>query len=188
MNTDIDISDEIERRSNTWSVLGAIVMVIAGVLAISLPLVTTAALSVLLAWLLIAAGIGHLIAAFRFKNFASFVWELLVATVAIFAGAYMRLNPVMAPVTLTFVLAVVFLASGISEFALFFRIRYSPHAAWILLNAMVDIIIGLIVLRNWPANSLWLLGVFVGISLVVAGFSRILLAMRVGPRGGTAPA
>ena len=68
------LSDEIERRSNTWFVLGSILMVIAGVLAISLPLATTATLSILLAWLLIAAGIGHLIAAFRFDSFASFVW------------------------------------------------------------------------------------------------------------------
>lgn len=175
MNT--NISDEIEKHSGIWSVLGAIVMVIAGLLAISLPLATTTALSVLLAWLLIAAGIGHLIAAFRYKNFASFVWELIVATAAIFAGAFMRTHPAMGPVTFTFVLAVLFLASGISEFALFFRIRSAPHSVWILMNAALDIIIGLIVLRNWPANSLWLLGVLVGISLLFAGFSRIVFSM-----------
>jgi uncharacterized membrane protein HdeD (DUF308 family) len=182
------LSDEIERHSNTWFILGATVMVIAGVLAISLPLATTTALSVLLAWLLIAAGIGHLIAAFRFDSFASFVWELLVATAAIFTGAFMRTHPVMAPVTLTFVLAILFLASGISEFALFFRVRSSPHSGWILVNAAVDIIIGLIVLRHWPANSLWLLGVLVGISLIVAGISRFVFSMKVGqPLGGGTP-
>src|SRR5215467_1759934 len=132
------LSEAIERRSNTWFVLGAIVMVIAGILAISLPLATTAALSILLAWLLIAAGIGHLIAAFLFESFASFVWELLVATAAIFAGVYLRTHPVMAPLTLTFVLAIVFLASSISEIALFFRVRAAPHSGWILLNAVVD--------------------------------------------------
>ena len=183
------LSEEIERRSNTWYVLGAIVMVIAGVLAIGLPLATTTALSILLAWLLIAAGIGHLIAAFRFDSFASFVWELLVATAAIFAGVFMRTHPVMAPITLTFVLAILFLASGISELALFFRIRSAPHSGWMLLNAAVDIIIGLVVLRHWPANSLWLLGVLVGISLLVAGISRIVFSMRVSRRlSGAAPA
>ena len=85
----------------------------------------------------------------------------------------------MAPLTLTFVLAILFLASGISEFALFFRIRSAPHSGWILLNAAVDIIIGLVVLRNWPANSLWLLGVLVGIGLLVAGISRLVFSMRI---------
>jgi uncharacterized membrane protein HdeD (DUF308 family) len=183
------LSDRIERGSNTWFVLGAIVMVIAGVLAVSVPLVTTTAVSIFLAWLLIAAGIGHLIAAFRFESFASFVWELLVATAAIFTGAFMRTHPAMAPVTLTFVLAILFLASGISEFALFFRVRSAPHSGWILLNAAVDIIIGLVVLRNWPANSVWLLGVLVGVSLLVAGISRLVFSMRVSERlGGTTPA
>ena len=183
------LSEEIERQSSIWFVIGAILMLIAGLLAISLPLATTTALSILLAWLLIAAGIGHIVAAFRFTSFASFIWELLVATAAIIAGAYMRAFPAMAPVTLTFVLAVLFLASGISEFALFFRIRFLPHSGWILINAVVDIIIGLVVLRHWPANSLWLLGVLVGISLVVAGVSRLAFSVRVGQRlGGPAPA
>src|SRR5215472_7316750 len=183
------LSDEIERRSNRWFILGAIVMVVAGALAIALPLATTAALSIVLAWLLIAAGIGHLIAAFRFETFASFIWELLVATAAIFAGAFMRTHPTMAPVTLAFVLAILFLASGISEFALFFRIRSAPHSGWILLNAAVDIIIGLVIMRNWPANSLWLLGVLVGISLLVAGISRLVFSMKVGQRlRGATPA
>jgi uncharacterized membrane protein HdeD (DUF308 family) len=183
------LSDRIERRSNTWFVLGAVIMVIAGVLAISLPFATTAALSILLAWLLIAAGIGHLIAAFRFESFASFVWELLVAAAAIFAGAFMRTHPTMAPLTLTFVLAILFLASGFSELALFFRVRSAPHSGWLLLNAVVDIIIGLVVLRNWPASSLWLLGVLVGVSLLVAGISRLVFSMRVGQHlGGATPA
>src|SRR5262249_51086484 len=107
--------------------------------------------------------------------------------VAIFAGVFMRTHLAMAPVTLTFVLAILFLASGISEFALFFRVRSAPHSGWILINAVVDIIIGLLVLRNWPANSLWLLGVLVGISLIVAGISRLVYSMSVGHgyRAGT---
>jgi uncharacterized membrane protein HdeD (DUF308 family) len=184
-----NISDEIESQSNTWFVFGAVVMVIAGVLAIGLPLFTTTALSIVLAWLLIAAGIGHIFAAFRYKSFAGFIWELLMATAAIIAGAYMRSHPAIASVTLTFVLAIVFLASGISEFALFFRVRSAPRSAWILVNAVVDLVIGLLVLRNWPANSLWMLGILVGISLVFAGLSRLAFSMRVGHHlGGAAPA
>src|SRR5262252_5825687 len=181
-----DQIEQIERRSNKWFIFGSIVMVIAGVLAISLPLATTTALSILLAWLLIAAGVGHLIAAFRFESFANFIWELLVASAAIFAGAFMRTHPAMAPITLTFVLAILFLASGISELALFFRVRSAPHSGWILLNAAVDIVIGLLVLRRWPANSLWLLGVLVGISLLFAGISRLVFSMRVSPRVSSA--
>jgi uncharacterized membrane protein HdeD (DUF308 family) len=183
------LAEEIERRSNKWFILGAIVMVIAGVLAIGLPLLTTAALSLVLAWLLIAAGIGHLIAAFRFDSFASFVWELLVATAAIFTGAYMRTHPAMTPITLTFVLAILFLASGISEFAIFFRVRAEPHSGWIFLNAAVDIVIGLVIMRHWPANSLWLMGTFVGISLLVAGISRLVFSLSVSqPLSGASPA
>lgn len=174
-----NFSDEIENYSGAWAILGAVVMVIAGLLAICLPLATSTALGLILAWLLIVAGIGHLFAAFRLDNFATFIWELLVGAAALFVGFYMRTHPAMTLASLVFILAVLFLVSGISELALFFRIRSAPDAGWIFVNAVVDIILGLIVLRHWPANSVWLLGILVGISLVVAGLSRLAFALHV---------
>ncbi len=148
-------------------------MIIAGVLAISLPLATSTGLIIILSWLLIIAGIGHLIAAFRFKGVGNVVWELVNAAVAICVGFYMRFHPVMGLATLTLALAIYFLVSGCSEFVLYFQNRSLPNAGWILTHAVLNVILFLLILIHWPANSLWLIGVFVGIDLIVGGISRL---------------
>jgi uncharacterized membrane protein HdeD (DUF308 family) len=148
-------------------------MIIAGVLAISLPLATSIGLVVILSWLLILGGIGHLISAFRFGSFGRIVWELIMGAVAIWVGFYMRVHPTMGLATLTLALAIYFLVSGCTEFVVYFQNRSLPNAGLILMHALVDILLFVVIWIHWPANSLWLIGFFVGIDLLIAGFSRL---------------
>jgi len=166
-------STENSMQARTWSTAGAILMIIAGVLALSLPLATSVGLVILLSWLLIIGGVGHLVSAFRFKSIGNIIWVLIEAAVAIGVGFYMRLHPMMGVATLTLALAIFFLVSGLSEFVLYFRNRSQPNAAVILMPAVLNIVLFFLIWMHWPANSLWLIGMLVGIELLVAGFSRL---------------
>lgn len=171
MNTNESAENSTPARS--YSTFGAILMILAGVLAICLPLATSTGLVIILSWLLIIAGIGHIIAAFRFKSFGNVIWELINAAVAICVGFYMRFHPVMGLAALTLALAIYFLVSGCSEFVLYFQNRSLPNSGWLLTHGVLNIILFLLIWVHWPANSLWLIGMFVGIDLLVAGFSRL---------------
>src|SRR3954447_17582818 len=171
MNT--NESAESSMHARTWSTLGAVLMIVAGVLAIFLPLTISTGLVILLSWLLIISGIGHLIAAFRFKSFGNIVWELIQAAVAIWVGFYMRFHPMMGLATLTLALAIFFLVSGCSEFVLYFQNRSLPNSGLLLLSAVVNIVLFFLIWMHWPANSLWLIGMLVGIDLIAIGISRL---------------
>src|SRR5581483_11835908 len=151
-------SSENSRQARSYSTFGAVLLIIAGVLAISLPLATSIGLVIVLSWMLIIGGIGHLIEAFRFKSFGNVVWELISAVVAICVGFYMRLHPAMGLAALTLALAIYFLVSGCSEFVLYFQNRSLPNSGWLLTHAVVDIILFILIWVHWPANSLWLIG------------------------------
>jgi len=148
-------------------------MIVAGVLAIFLPLTISTGLVILLSWLLIISGIGHLIAAFRFKTFGNMAWELIQAVAAICVGFYMRFHPLMGLATLTLALAIFFLVSGCSEFVLYFQNRSLPNSGLLLLSAVVNIVLFFLIWMHWPANSLWLIGMLVGIDLIAIGISRL---------------
>jgi uncharacterized membrane protein HdeD (DUF308 family) len=165
---------EDSKQRGAWSTLGAIALMVAGVLAICMPLVTSIALVIILSWLLIFAGIAHLVEALSFKSVGNFAWELILAALCIYVGFYMRLHPAMGVATLVFMLAVFFLVSACSEFALYFRNRSLPNSGWILMHAILDVILFALIWVHWPANSTWLIGMFVGIDLLVAGLSRIV--------------
>ncbi len=81
-----------------------IVMFICGVLAIALPLASSLGIVIVLAWLILLAGVCHLIFAFQSHSIGGFLWKVLLAIVYGFAGVYMLMHPLLGVISLTFVL------------------------------------------------------------------------------------
>jgi uncharacterized membrane protein HdeD (DUF308 family) len=48
-----------------------------------------------------------------------------------------------------------------------------------LLNGLVTLLLGISIWRQWPESSLWVIGLFIGIDLIFAGWSWIMLALAV---------
>jgi uncharacterized membrane protein HdeD (DUF308 family) len=176
MNTDEPVAErgDDSKGRKTWGTLGAVALLVTGVVAICLPLAASIGLIIILSWSLIIAGIGHLIAALRFDRVGSFIWELVLAALCIYVGLYMRIHPAMGFSTLVFVLAAFFAVSACSEFALYFRNRTRPNSGWVLAHAVLDVILLVLICLRWPANTTWLIGILVGIDLLAAGLSRIV--------------
>jgi uncharacterized membrane protein HdeD (DUF308 family) len=57
----------------------------------------------------------------------------------------------------------------------------------VLLNGVVDLFLGVFIWREWPGSSLWVIGLFVGIDLLLHGWSWIFLALSAKPNRATAP-
>jgi len=48
---------------------------------------------------------------------------------------------------------------------------------WVLLSGIITLVLGLMILARWPVSSLYVLGIFLGIDLVIAGASWIGIAL-----------
>jgi uncharacterized membrane protein HdeD (DUF308 family) len=168
-------SHEVEKPVSRWSVFGSVVMILAGLLAIVAPLETSIRIVIILAWILIFNGIGHLIAASRSKSLGNLVWDLLSAIVNIVIGLYLILNPTLGLAPLTFVVAVLFLLNGIFEFSFYLKVRSTPRSVGILLNAILSFILGCLIFQHWLSSTLWSVGTIVGISFLLGGISRLAL-------------
>ena len=167
------------RKASGWSVLWGILMFICGILAISLPLASSIGIVILLAWLILFAGIWHLIFAFQCHGIGAVLWQLLLALLYGIVGIYMLMNPLLGVISLTLVLAVFLLFEGILELALYFRIRRIRHAGWVLFDGIVTLILGIFIWAQWPSSSVWVIGTLVGISLIFSGISRFMLSLAV---------
>jgi uncharacterized membrane protein HdeD (DUF308 family) len=80
---------------------------------------------------------------------------------------------------LTLVLAIFFIAAGVVEIMGWFASRKSGGSAWLLLNGIIGLVLGLTIWSRWPATSLWFLGTLVGISILMAGMSRLMMALAI---------
>ncbi len=154
-----------------------IVMFICGMIAIAMPLVSSIGIVILLAWVILFAGVSHLIFAFHARGVGSILWQILLGVLYLAAGIYLLINPVLGVVSLTLVLAVFLVLEGIVEIALYFSCGASSMPGWVLLDGIITLILGILIWRHWPSSSVWVIGTLIGISLIFSGISRIMLSV-----------
>jgi len=172
-------SADIVRHASTWSIVWGVLLIIFGFLAIGSPFLAAVAVSLVLAWLIIFAGVVHLILAFHAHRVGSFVWKLLVGLAYLIFGIYLIMHPVIGVASLTLVLACLFLIEGILNIVLFFRMRSLQGSTWVLVDGIITLGLGLMIYLQWPSSSAWAIGTLVGVSMIISGVSRVMLSMAV---------
>jgi uncharacterized membrane protein HdeD (DUF308 family) len=80
---------------------------------------------------------------------------------------------------LTLVIACFLLVYGVFALVLAFQMRPISGWGWVLFDAIVTILLGVLIWAHWPHNSEWIIGTLVGISFIVSGVSRLMLSMGV---------
>src|SRR5580765_3291908 len=104
---------DIVRHASTWSILCGVALIVLGMLAIGSPAMAAVAVNAVLAWLIVLAGAVHLSLAFYAHKAGSVLWKLLVGLAYMFFGVYLIAHPALGVVSLTLVLASLFLVEGI---------------------------------------------------------------------------
>jgi uncharacterized membrane protein HdeD (DUF308 family) len=170
-------SSAIVRQASTVSILWGILLIIFGVVAIGMPLVAAIALTGLIAWLIVLAGVVHLILGFRAHGAGNLIWKVLVGIAYIIFGVYLITHPVLGVASLTLLLAVLFLVEGVLDIILFFSMRALQGSSFVLLDGIVTLILGLLIYLHWPSSTLWAIGTLVGASMIVSGVTRVMLSM-----------
>jgi len=177
----------VVRQASTLSLLWGVLLICLGVLAVGSPMLAAVAVNIFVAWLIVMAGVVHLIVAFHTREAGSIVWRLLVGLAYIFFGGYLISRPVLGVATLTLVLASLFLVEGIFDIVQYFRVRSTMRATWILLDGIVTLLLGLLIYAHWPSSSAWAIGTLVGVSLIFSGVTRVMVSLAVRRLTGAAP-
>ena len=159
------------------SIIWAIVLIIFGFLAIALPFATSFGVVVVVAWLIVFSGAFQFIHAFQSQGTGSTIWKLLVAILYLIMGIYFLLHPVIGVASFTLALAFFFVAEGVIDLIAYFQSRSTGGSVWILVDGIVTLILGILVWRQWPSSSLWLIGTLVGISMIMTGMTRLMIGL-----------
>jgi uncharacterized membrane protein HdeD (DUF308 family) len=170
---------EIVRQTSTWSIVWGVLLIVFGMLAVGAPFLAAVAVNAILAWLIILAGVVHLVIAFHAHGAGSLIWKLLVGIAYLLFGGYLILHPALAVAALTLVLASLFLIEGILNIILFFKMRSARGSSWVLIDGIVTLLLGLMIYVQWPSSSLWAIGTLVGVSMIISGVTRVMLSLAV---------
>jgi len=167
-------------RTGKGDMIWGILMLICGFLAITLPLASGIGVAIVIGWLLLVGGVWHLLFGFRSgSGIGGFLWQLLLAIVYGAAGLMLLFYPLAGLAWLTLVLATFLLIEAALEFVLYFNIRRRVNAGWVLFDAIITLLLGILIWARWPFSSVWAIGTLIGVSLIFSGISRLMLSSAV---------
>lgn len=170
---------DLVRQASTLSVLWGVLLIICGMLAVGSPFIAAVAVNAVISWLIVFAGVLHLIVAFHAHGAGSVIWKLLVGLAYIGFGVYLILHPAIGVASLTLLLAGLFLIEGVLNIVLYFQMRALGGSSWMLVDAIITLVLGLMIYMQWPASSAWAIGTLVGVSMIISGVSRVMLSLAV---------
>jgi uncharacterized membrane protein HdeD (DUF308 family) len=129
-------------------------------------------IALIIGCLVLVAGIAHLVFAFQTRSIDGFLWQILVRVLYGVAAICLLVNPLLSVLSLALVLAIFLLSEGILELALYFCLRRFRHSIWVLINGIGTLILGFLMISQWPPATPEITGVLIGISLILSAVSR----------------
>jgi uncharacterized membrane protein HdeD (DUF308 family) len=169
--------DDLRRHSGRYLLIG-LLLVLCGLLALGYSTAATLASVLVLGWVLSAAGVLHLIHTFQ-RWRVDGPAHLLFGPLSLLTGILIVARPASGAVTLTLLLGAFLVVAGIFRGAAALSARGARRGLG-LFHGLLTALLGVIVLAQWPLSGLWVIGLFVGIDLLLAGAS--VIAMGLGAR------
>jgi uncharacterized membrane protein HdeD (DUF308 family) len=152
-----------------WIVALGIVYIVTGFIALGSIVMATVASVLVVGVMMIVAGVTEVIGAFQMKSWGKFLIWALLGVLYVIAGFLTFENPLFAAVLLTLFLGASLIASGVVRLFLAFSMKRESPWVWVALSAVITLLLGLLILARWPVNSVYILGLFLGIDLIFAG-------------------
>jgi uncharacterized membrane protein HdeD (DUF308 family) len=174
---DIRIPAEIVHNWGWFLALG-IALVLLGFLAIGRAVAATVVSMLFFGWLLlISAGI-EIVQAIMVGKWVGLYHHWFGAVLFGVLGALIVWRPVITAEILTLLMGAFFLVAGLFQLITPFFVSL-PEWGWQALNGLITLILGILILAQWPVSGLWVIGLFIGIELIFYGVAWIALALRL---------
>jgi uncharacterized membrane protein HdeD (DUF308 family) len=177
MTSDVSTS---AKPSRNQSLITGIVLAVLGIGAIALPAFSTIVAETWVSLILISAGAAKLYYAFQTREQGGFIWKLLLGALYVITGIMLFARPLTGVITLTLLLGSFLLTEGVFNLFLAFRLRPQQNWLYVLGDGIITLALGAMIWAQWPSNAPWLIGTFVGASLLISGISRIMISLNGG--------
>jgi uncharacterized membrane protein HdeD (DUF308 family) len=166
-----------------WFVILGVALIVFGTFALGSVVLASLASAIVIGSLILLSGIAETVGAFWCSGWSGFFAHLLSGVLEIVVGFLFLSRPGSALAALTLLLACFLMVGGIFKIVAALSHRFAAWG-WPLVSGIIDLLLGLLIWRQWPASAFWVIGMFVGISMIFHGVNWIAigLALRALPR------
>jgi uncharacterized membrane protein HdeD (DUF308 family) len=169
---------ELQALHQQWwcFLLLGVSLVVLGSICIADPLIASVASVVVLGFLMLAGGITQIISSFWSGKWSGMLLHMLIGVLYAVVGYMFIDQPVVNMALLTKFIAIFLVVAGSFRIVSALVTRFHDWG-WVLLNGIITLLLGLIINRQMPEASLWLIGLFVGIEMIFNGWAWIMLSL-----------
>jgi uncharacterized membrane protein HdeD (DUF308 family) len=121
----------------------------------------------------VVGGVARLAGAFSAGSFGRGTLAFIGGALTLLAGGIMVARPGIGLATLTLMLGSYLLVDGVFGAVLALQVRPEKGWGWMLFSAATSVLLGFLLLREWPLTGLWAIGTLVGVNLLFTGLSMI---------------
>jgi len=163
------------KKFRTHSIIAGILLIIIGLIGIFLPTLMSFTVSLFIGWILVFGGLiygYHVIKSYHKRWLA---W--LKPFILLLTGILLLIYPISGVAVIGILLAVYFFIDAFAGFSSAFELRHLKGWGWMLFNGLLSLALAFIFLIGWPFSSVWLVGLFVGISLFMDGLVVLVMGI-----------
>ena len=169
--------EELQRRWG-WLLALGILLIILGTTALVLVPAATLATVLVLGWLMVFSGAIEAIQGFRQRKWGGVVLHLIVGLLGVLVGLLIVTHPLAGALAWTLLLASFFVAIGLFRTIAAIQIKF-PNWGWALFDGLVTLGLGIMLWVQWPWSGFWFLGLALGVTLILRGWSYVMLAIAI---------
>ena len=169
---------ELKKNWAWMLVLGAIFITfgLAGLLL--LPLMTITSVAVFGAFMVVGGVLQIAQGITKTKDWKSRGLHILMGVTYVIGGIATLENPILATTLLTLVLGFSLMAVGAIRISVAFQNKDVNQWTLMVLSGVLTILMGAMIVLQWPSwSSLWAIGLFVSIDLLISGANFIAIAL-----------
>ena len=157
-----------------WIIAG-VLSVLAGFFSLANPLAATFTANYLAAWGFLIVGALQIFAAFQAVGWGARLWAILLAASFIIVGLMLMGEPLAGIVSLTIVIAVLFLVTGIARIIIAMSLPRGGGFWMVLISGGLAVVLAFMIFANFPQSAAVMLGVLLAIELISNGVAMITL-------------
>lgn len=168
---------ELKIPTGNWLLLTGVTLVLLGVGSMISPAIAGNAVVYLIGGLLLLTGLVQFLVGWQTESWREKLVRLIHGGISTVGGIAVMAHPFYGLAALSLVLAIFFGIEGIWKIVSSFSYRSVPGWIALLMSGALDLILGILIWRQWPVSGLWAVGILVGVNLFSTGMAFVALAM-----------
>ena len=150
--------------------IAAVVLVVTAIAAILLPFASATLLTIGIGGIAFAAGIGQFLRLGDESSSQGKLFRVLSALLYIGGAIFILIDPIDSEVSLTLFAGILLLVEGVMELASGASAS-GPAGGLTIVDGILTSLIGVLLVVEWPFDSLWALGTLFGVALFMSALN-----------------